>query len=98
MSCLRKINYDSIAKIYADNRKASERVVSHIAERFRQKVPSDILEIGCGTANYLFALTSLRECSKKQRKSILDSSCGREMLQKNFLFRIRVLTWRILWT
>ncbi|KUK31661.1 MAG: Methyltransferase type 11 [Thermoanaerobacterales bacterium 50_218] len=58
MSSLGKIDYDSIAKVYADHRKASQRVVSHIAGYFHQKVVRDVLEVGCGTANYLFALVN----------------------------------------
>lgn len=51
------IDYDDISKDYSIYRNASPAVVNHILENIKDKDIKKILEIGCGTANYLFALT-----------------------------------------
>jgi SAM-dependent methyltransferase len=53
------IDYDSIARMYADNRRASPWVVSHIAQALRERQVREILEVGCGTANHLSALVGV---------------------------------------
>jgi len=50
------IDYNNISKDYSIYRNASPAVVNHILERIKGKNIKKILEIGCGTADYLFAL------------------------------------------
>ena len=51
------VNYDSISENYSIHRNASPTVVNHILEKVKNKNIKKILEIGCGTADYLYALT-----------------------------------------
>jgi ubiquinone/menaquinone biosynthesis C-methylase UbiE len=50
---LNKIEYNKIAKSYAKYRNASPRIVSHVMHELSGRQISRILEIGCGTADYL---------------------------------------------
>lgn len=52
------LDYNQIATSYASHRRASPAVVSHVAGRLGNLAIESILELGCGTANYLLALTS----------------------------------------
>lgn len=54
-----KINYNKIAKDYSIYRNASERIISHIIDKLQDFNPYNFLEIGCGTADHLFALNQL---------------------------------------
>ena len=56
------INYDNISKNYSIYRNASVTVVNHILEKIRNKNIKKMLEIGCGTADYLYALTQELKC------------------------------------
>lgn len=56
------INYDNILEIYSMYRNASSTVVNHILEKIKNKNIKRILEIGCGTADYLHALTQQLKC------------------------------------
>ncbi len=49
-------NYDRLAETYAAYRTASPIVVDHIMSELAVR-PESILEIGCGTANHLWALS-----------------------------------------
>ncbi len=51
------IDYDDISKDYSMYRNASSTVVNHILEKIKNKDIKKVLEVGCGTADYLFALT-----------------------------------------
>jgi len=51
------IDYDAIAQIYAANRSASPAVLGRILEEAAMHTPRFILEVGCGTADYLYALS-----------------------------------------
>ncbi|MBI5069151.1 MAG: class I SAM-dependent methyltransferase [Deltaproteobacteria bacterium] len=51
------IDYDAIASCYAEHRQASPRVLAHLVERTAVP-PGRILEMGCGTANHLRALSA----------------------------------------
>ena len=50
------IDYDTIAHTYAAQREVSPAVVEHLAARFAGLQAGSILEMGCGTADYLGAL------------------------------------------
>lgn len=50
------IDYNLIARSYAANRSASPRILAHIQEEMQSRSRTKILEIGCGTADYLSAL------------------------------------------
>lgn len=50
------IDYNTIAQIYAANRSASPSVLARILEGMSGRAPQAILEVGCGTADYLYAL------------------------------------------
>ena len=56
------IDYDDISKDYSIYRKASPAVVNHILENIKGKNIKKILEVGCGTADYLYALTQKIKC------------------------------------
>jgi len=52
------IEYDAIAKTYASYRDASPAVIRHIRRHTEKWKPREILEIGCGTADHLGALSA----------------------------------------
>ncbi len=56
------IDYDNISENYSIYRNASSTVVNHILEKIKNKNIKRILEIGCGTADYLYALTQQLKC------------------------------------
>jgi ubiquinone/menaquinone biosynthesis C-methylase UbiE len=56
------IDYDDISKDYSIYRNASPAVVNHILENRKDKNIKKILEIGCGTADYLYALNQKMKC------------------------------------
>jgi cyclopropane fatty-acyl-phospholipid synthase-like methyltransferase len=56
------IDYDNISENYSIYRSASSTVVNHILEKIKSKNIKKILEIGCGTADYLYALTQKLKC------------------------------------
>jgi cyclopropane fatty-acyl-phospholipid synthase-like methyltransferase len=60
MNC--NIDYDDISKDYSIYRSASPAVIDHILEKVKCKNIKKILEIGCGTADYLYALTQKIKC------------------------------------
>lgn len=49
-----KINYDKVSKNYSIHRNASFTVIDHILKELENKKLKKVLEIGCGTANYLY--------------------------------------------
>lgn len=59
------INYDSLAPIYVQHREPHSRVVEHLIEIGKIGVSSTVLEVGCGTGNYLTALHNLCGCTGK---------------------------------
>lgn len=56
------IDYNNISGDYSIHRNASITVVNHILEKIKNKRIEKILEIGCGTADYLFAMTQQLKC------------------------------------
>lgn len=50
---MKKINYDEVSKVYDDVRSGSEILVDFLIERAGISDGSPVLEIGCGTGNYL---------------------------------------------
>ncbi len=56
------IDYDNISENYSIYRKASPTVVNHILENIKNKSIEKILEVGCGTADYLYALSQKSKC------------------------------------
>jgi len=76
-----KINYGEIAKDYSIHRNASERVILHIIGKLRGFKIENFLEIGCGTADHLYALNQLM----KKEASGFDQSSEmiREGREKN---------------
>lgn len=53
----RNINYNEYADKYSIYRNASPRAVSHVVEKLNNKILNKVVEIGCGTADHLYALT-----------------------------------------
>jgi SAM-dependent methyltransferase len=51
------VDYEAIAASYAAHRSASPWVVEHLAGRLSRHGVASLLEMGCGTADYLAALT-----------------------------------------
>jgi ubiquinone/menaquinone biosynthesis C-methylase UbiE len=56
------IDYNNISKNYSIYRNASPAVVDHILQKIKGKSIKRILEVGCGTADYLYALTKQLNC------------------------------------
>ena len=56
------IDYDNISKDYSMYRNASSTVVNHVLEKIKNKNIKKVLEVGCGTADYLYALTQQIKC------------------------------------
>ena len=56
------IDYGNISENYSICRNASPAVVNHILENIKNKNIKEILEIGCGTADYLYALSQQLRC------------------------------------
>jgi ubiquinone/menaquinone biosynthesis C-methylase UbiE len=58
---LRSLDYDRLAAEYARHRQVHPAVLQGLAEAVR---PGDrVLEVGCGTGNYIVALASLGDCT-----------------------------------
>lgn len=57
-----KINYNEIAKDYLKYRSVSQTVIAHIIENTPASKIKKILEIGCGTADYLYCLHEQWKC------------------------------------
>lgn len=55
----RRINYDEYANLYSQYRNASKRVISNIVVNTKDVDIKNALEIGCGTADYLFVLKQM---------------------------------------
>jgi SAM-dependent methyltransferase len=51
------IDYNLIAPTYATQRNASALVIEHILEQLQPNSTYHVLEVGCGTADHLFALS-----------------------------------------
>ncbi|NOZ27140.1 MAG: class I SAM-dependent methyltransferase [Chloroflexi bacterium] len=58
MDIVGRIDYDHIAGTYARCRRASERVIAHVTEMLSGRKIGRVLEIGCGTANHLVAISA----------------------------------------
>ncbi len=56
------IDYDNISENYSIYRDASSTVVNHILEEIKNKDIKKILELGCGTADYLYVLMQQLKC------------------------------------
>ena len=56
------IDYDSIASEYARNRRVHPEVLRGLIETSQVSSDSHVLEVGCGTGNYVVALESLVRC------------------------------------
>ena len=59
----KQIDYDKIAKEYAINRSINPKVFKELYLNNRINENSTILEVGCGTGNYIGALKSITDCS-----------------------------------
>ncbi|MCK4322049.1 class I SAM-dependent methyltransferase, partial [candidate division WOR-3 bacterium] len=59
----KQIDYDKIAKEYAINRSINPEVFKELYLNSRINENSTILEVGCGTGNYIGALKSITDCS-----------------------------------
>jgi ubiquinone/menaquinone biosynthesis C-methylase UbiE len=55
------IDYDRIAAAYARNRRIHPQVLKHLCEEVSPA--STVLEVGCGTGNYIVAVESIAECT-----------------------------------
>lgn len=51
------IDYNAIAATYAANRSASPATLARVLETLQDRPHQDILEVGCGTADFLYALS-----------------------------------------
>jgi ubiquinone/menaquinone biosynthesis C-methylase UbiE len=57
------INYNNIALEYARHRKADQRVVENLLSDGRITAVSRVLEVGCGTGNFIIALEAATGCA-----------------------------------
>ncbi len=57
------IDYDKIASEYAQHRKVHPEVLKNLFLTSRIRTDSKVLEVGCGTGNYIVALESIANCS-----------------------------------
>jgi SAM-dependent methyltransferase len=57
------IDYDKIASEYARHRQVHPRVLKSLLVTIRVGSASRVLEVGCGTGNYIIALEALAGCS-----------------------------------
>ncbi len=73
------IDYNQLAVEYAQHRKVNHEVVRHLIETGKVESSSRVLEVGCGTGNYISAIKRLTQCEA--------SGCdpSREMLAKTAL-------------
>lgn len=71
----KNIVYDSIGKTYDVTRRSDPRLVSEIVRLLDIKENAEILDIGCGTGNYTFAL-------QKLGFNLVGLDISREMLDK----------------
>ena len=56
------IDYNTAAANYAKNRQIQPEVFKHLCTTSRIKIESRVLEVGCGTGNYITALKSTVGC------------------------------------
>jgi ubiquinone/menaquinone biosynthesis C-methylase UbiE len=57
------INYDLLASEYAQHRKVQPEVLAQLVSNGAVHADSRVLEVGCGTGNYISALQSTSGCS-----------------------------------
>ena len=57
------IDYDKIASEYAQHRKVHPEVLKNLFLTSGIRTDSKVLEVGCGTGNYIIALESIANCS-----------------------------------
>lgn len=57
------IDYNSLVSEYAQHRKANPAVLKQLIELGRIEPSSRVLEVGCGTGNYISAIQRLTGCS-----------------------------------
>jgi SAM-dependent methyltransferase len=57
-----KVDYDKIASDYANNRQVHPEVLKHLVSTGNLDCDSKVLEVGCGTGNYILALERLAGC------------------------------------
>lgn len=58
-----KLDYDRLFKEYAQHRKIHPQVFSELAGGVPQGIQACILEVGCGTGNYICALSEMLACA-----------------------------------
>jgi len=56
------INYDALAREYAQNRQGQPEVMRALLATSRVDSASAVLEVGCGTGNYIAAIKSITNC------------------------------------
>lgn len=57
------MDYDTIADAYARNRRVSEHVIAELRSFCPISSASKVLEVGCGTANHIYALINAAGCT-----------------------------------
>jgi SAM-dependent methyltransferase len=58
-----KVNYDTLAHEYAQHRRVHPDVLTSLLENSRLDGASSVLEMGCGTGNYIIALQEATGCA-----------------------------------
>ncbi|MEM5774317.1 MAG: class I SAM-dependent methyltransferase, partial [Anaerolineaceae bacterium] len=57
------MNYDELADAYSQNRKIHPVVLQNLLETARLTPTSAVLEVGCGTGNYILAIQASTGCA-----------------------------------
>lgn len=81
------IDYNAFAATYAANRSASPATLACVLETLQARPHQDILEVGCGTADFLYALSQAWNVSGQG----FDQSAGmiEQARQKNLGLRLQ---------
>jgi ubiquinone/menaquinone biosynthesis C-methylase UbiE len=75
-----KIDYDQIAAAYARNRRIHPQVLEKLCESI--SATSSVLEVGCGTGNYIVAIEAAMRCTcwgVEPSPSMLETARARSM-------------------
>ena len=79
MNATEALNYDDLAAAYTQHRRAHPGVVADLLQAAAPGAHSRVLEIGCGTANYLAAIQRASDCTAwgiDPSAEMLAQACG----------------------
>jgi ubiquinone/menaquinone biosynthesis C-methylase UbiE len=79
-----KMDYDTLAREYARHRRVHPNVLTSLLENSRVSSASQVLEVGCGTGNYIVAIQEAAGCACRgidpsQEMLIRARGCSQEV-------------------